>query len=128
MSEFDKRDQVLESISKKLPLWKGRAIQELNWMRSARTRISSKKDELFTFEDLLPTLEYLIGFKIPHFNLSGAVTMAAIRLGYIEPTGKYVHTKGEGKHARKAAQYRWSPRKFLIHRDFRVQGYLCSQR
>lgn len=107
MKAEEKRDQVLESIGNKLPLWKARALQELGWMRNARLKRPDRCGEVFTFEDMLPTLEYLIGFQIPHYNLAGAVVMAAIRQGFIEETGKWVKTKGEEKHARRSPLYRW---------------------
>lgn len=99
------RDNALQQVSSHAPNWKQRAMQELRWMRSGRI----SRNISFTFEKLLPDLEYLIGYKIPSPNLMGSIALDAIRTGLIEPTGIYVHTTDEQKHARKAAEYRWKP-------------------
>lgn len=107
MDVSQKRDEALEQVSSHNAWWKKRALEELNWMRSGRTRLAAKRDEIFTFEEILPTLERLLSRKIPHHNLAGSIVMDAIRQKLITETGQLKHTERAEKHSRRAMSYRW---------------------
>lgn len=100
------RDEGLEQVSEHNIYWKASAMRELRCMTN-RAKHPKMKEQLFTFEDILPDLEYLVGRPLPNFNLAGAIMRDAIMRKYIEPTGRYIQTKGDIKHSRKAAEYRW---------------------
>lgn len=100
------RDQALASVSDKNPIFKERALARLSEMRKGHLRCQHAGRK-FTWEEILPDVEYLVGFKIPHENLNGAVCKAAISLGYIEETGVWRQTMAEEKHARRSPEYRF---------------------
>lgn len=110
MTGFDLRDkghaQVCSTAANSH--WKGRAMQELAWMRSGRLKLEDRSHEEFTFEELLPTLEYLIGRAIPAPNLAGSIVLDAVRRNIIAETGKLKHTTSDIKHSRRAMTYRWA--------------------
>lgn len=89
--------------------WKSRALSEIKWMRSGRILNPRCRDEVFTFESLLPTLEMLIGRKLPNCNLAGPIVADALRLGYFQKTGRYVQATSAQKHERECREYRWKP-------------------
>ena len=100
------RNNALDSVSEHNVRWKVRAMQELRWMRN-RAKNTKTAGQLFTFEDILPDLVYLIGSDIPNFQLAGSIMLDGIKRGFFEQTGVWKQTKGDKKHSRKAAEYRW---------------------
>lgn len=106
MTATQLRDQALEQVSEHNVRWKNRAMVELKYMRN-RAKNPKTAGQLFTFEDILPDLEYLVGSELPTFNLAGEIMIGAIRNNYVAQTGAFIQTKGDKKHSRKAAQYKW---------------------
>ena len=104
-------DEGFALVSEHHKKWKARALQELRWISSARAKLPDKyayiRDARFLFEDILPTLESLLGASIPHDNLAGAVAAEACRLGYIVQTGQWKCGKKESRHSGRSAEYRW---------------------
>lgn len=105
MNGIELRDDGMALVERNNKKWFDRALTELAYMRSNR---AGRLHAPFTFENILPDLEYLIGSKIPAFNLAGSIMMNAIKKGYVEATGKVIQTTGELKHARKAMLYNWA--------------------
>lgn len=101
------RNEGLEKVSEHNSLFKSRALARIADMRRGHLR-TKYWDRVFTWEQLLPDVEFLVGFKVPHENLNGAVCKAALSLGLIEETGKWIHTQADEKHARRSPQYRWA--------------------
>ena len=103
-------DEGFALVSEHHKKWKARALQEIKWMSSRRhlpDAYAHIRDQRFLFEDILPTIESLLGSRIPHDNLAGAVAAEACRLGYIVQTGQWKCGKKESRHSGRSAEYRW---------------------
>ena len=99
----------IETVSSHNKDWMDRAVQELSWMRSASVNENSPRhNQRFIFEDVLPDLEQLIGRKIPHFNLAGAICACALKKGVIRYTSNVRWSVGDSKHRRKCFEYEWN--------------------
>lgn len=103
----------LSLVSEHHKKWKDRALQELRWVSSARSKLpdryASIREATFLFEDILPTLESLLGSRIPSTQLCGALAAEAVRMKYIHQTGKWRCAKKDSRNSGRSAEYSWIP-------------------